>query len=469
MEKCDFYILKMVEKCDKILFRGEKMKRLKRKIDKYLIEWKKNSNRLPLIIKGARQIGKTNAIRNFGENNYKTFIEINFVLNPEFKTIFDRSFSVDEIVKEITLRRPEIEIIPKETLIFFDEMQECVSTATSLKAFKEDGRFDVICSGSLMGINYKKIESNSVGNKEDYVLHSMDFEEFLWAKGYKEEVIDDMLNSMIKLEPLSSTMYDVMLENFKEYMIIGGMPAIVSCFIENKNFSGILKMQQQILLDYEEDITKYAEGLDQSKILTVYKNIPVFLGNENKKFQISKIQNGARNREYIGVLDWLDRAGIINICYSLNQVCLPLKGNYNPNNYRIYFGDSGLLIGSLDEEAQDDLRKNQNFNTYKGAIFENVVADMLVKQGYNLYFYKNEKGTIEMDFFIRDDNSLIPIEVKANDNSTVSLKNLIDSGNYKDIKYGIKLCNKNIGFNGKFYTFPYFMTFLLKRYLKNKK
>lgn len=445
------------------------MKRLKRKIDKYLIEWKKKSNRLPLIIKGARQIGKTNAIRNFGENNYKTFIEINFALNPEFKTIFDRSFNVDEIVKEITLRRPEIEIIPKETLIFFDEMQECVSTATSLKAFKEDGRFDVICSGSLMGINYKKIESNSVGNKEDYTLHSMDFEEFLWAKGYKEEVIDDMLNSMIKLEPLSSTMYDVMLENFKEYMIIGGMPAIVSSFIENKNFSGILKMQQQILLDYEEDITKYAEGLDQSKILTVYKNIPAFLGNENKKFQISKIQNGARNREYIGVLDWLDRAGIINICYSLNQVCLPLKGNYNPNNYRIYFGDTGLLIGSLDEEAQDDLRKNQNFNTYKGAIYENVVADMLVKQGYNLYFYKNEKGTLEMDFFIRDDNSLIPIEVKANDNSTVSLKNLIDSGNYKDIKYGIKLCNKNIGFNGKFYTFPYFMTFLLKRYLKNKK
>lgn len=469
MEKCDFYMLKMPEKCDKLLFRGEKMKRLKRKIDKYLIEWKKKSNRLPLIIKGARQIGKTNAIRNFGENNYKTFIEINFALNPEFKTIFDRSFNVDEIVKEITLRRPEIEIIPKETLIFFDEMQECVSTATSLKAFKEDGRFDVICSGSLMGINYKKIESNSVGNKEDYTLHSMDFEEFLWAKGYKEEVIDDMLNSMIKLEPLSSTMYDVMLENFKEYMIIGGMPAIVSSFIENKNFSGILKMQQQILLDYEEDITKYAEGLDQSKILTVYKNIPAFLGNENKKFQISKIQNGARNREYIGVLDWLDRAGIINICYSLNQVCLPLKGNYNPNNYRIYFGDTGLLIGSLDEEAQDDLRKNQNFNTYKGAIYENVVADMLVKQGYNLYFYKNEKGTLEMDFFIRDDNSLIPIEVKANDNSTVSLKNLIDSGNYKDIKYGIKLCNKNIGFNGKFYTFPYFMTFLLKRYLKNKK
>ena len=444
------------------------MERLKRKIDKYLIEWKSNSNRLPLIIKGARQIGKTNAIRNFGENNYKKFIEINFVLNPEFKTIFDRTFNVDEIIKEITLRDPKIEIVPNDTLIFFDEMQECVSAATSLKSFREDGRFDVICSGSLMGINYKQIESNSVGNKEDYILHSMDFEEFLWAKGYKENVIEDMLNCMIKLEPLSNTMYDVMLNNFKEYMITGGMPAIVSSFIENKNFSGILKMQQQILLDYEEDITKYAEGLDQSKILTVYKNIPVFLGNENKKFQITKIQDGARNREYMGVLDWLDRAGIVNICYSLDQVCLPLKGNYNPSNYRIYFGDTGLLIGSLDEETQEDLRKNQNFNTYKGAIYENVIADMLVKQGYNLYFYKNEKGTLEMDFFIRDSDSLIPIEVKANDNATISLNNLIDNDNYKDVKYGIKLCNKNIGFNGKFYTFPYFMAFLLKRYLREK-
>lgn len=442
------------------------MERLKRKIDNFLLEWKNNPDRLPLIIKGARQIGKTNAIRNFGENNYKVFIEINFILNPEFKSIFDKSFNVDEIIKEITLRRPELEVVPRETLIFFDEMQDCVSVATALKSFREDGKYDVICSGSLMGINYKKIESNSVGNKEDYTLHSMDFEEFLWAKGYKEEIIDDMLSHMIKIEPLSDTMYDVMLENFKDYMVVGGMPAIVSNYIKNKNFSGVLKMQQQILLDYEEDITKYALGLDQRKILTVYRNIPVFLGNENKKFKITKIQKGARNREYIGVLDWLDRAGIVNICYSLDQLCLPLKGNYNPNNYRIYFGDTGLLIASLDEEAQDDLRKNQNFNTYKGAIYENVIADMLVKQGYNLYFYKNEKGTLEMDFFIRDKDSLVPVEVKANNNSTISLNTLIESDNYKDIKYAIKLCNKNIGFNGKFYTFPYFLTFLLKRYIK---
>lgn len=444
------------------------MPRLRRKIDDYLIKWKNNKNHMPLIVKGARQIGKTNAIRNFGNNEYDTFIEINFAFNEEFKDIFEEGFNVDNIIKKITIKIPDAQMIPNNTLIFFDEMQECVSVATSLKAFREDGRFDVICSGSLMGINYNEIESNSVGNKEDYIMHSMDFEEFLWAKGYKEEQINEFLEYMKDTKPLPKTYYDVMLSHFKDYMILGGMPAIVNQFIENKNFSGVLGMQKQILLDYEEDITKYAGGLDKTKILSAYKKIPIFLGNENKKFQISKISKGSRNREYVGVVQWLVNSGIVNICYSLDKLELPLKGNYNPDNYRLYFADTGLLIGSLEEEAQDDLRKNQNFNTYKGAIYENIIGDMLVKEGYDLFFYKNKKGTVEMDFFVRDTTSLIPVEVKSNDSSTPSLNNLINSDKYKDIKYGIKFCNKNIGFNGKFYTFPYFLTFLLKRYLKEK-
>ena len=445
------------------------MERLKRKIDNYLIEWKKSTNKLPLIVKGARQIGKTNAIRNFGQNNYKTFIEINFALQPQFKTIFEEGFEVDNIIKNITLKMPDIELNAHDTLIFFDEMQECVSTATSLKAFKEDGRYDVICSGSLMGINYKEIESNSVGNKEDYTMRSLNFEEFLWAKGYSNEQIEDLYNHMIEIKPLGNMQYNVMMSSFKEYMIVGGMPAIVSRFAQNKNFSGILKMQQQILLDYEEDITKYAGGLDKTKILNCYRKVPVFLGNENKKFQISKIADGARNREYVGVVEWLENAGIVNVSYAMEQATLPLKGNYNPDNYRLYFADTGLLIGSLDEEVQEDLRNNENMNTYKGALYENIVSDMLVKEGYNLYFFKDDSKKIEMDFMVRDINSLVPIEVKANDNATISLNNLINNKSYKDIKYGIKLCNKNIGFNGKFYTFPYFLTFLLKRFLKEKK
>jgi len=444
------------------------MELLKRKIDKFLVEWKKSKDKKPLIVKGARQIGKTESIRHFAKNNYKSIIEINFILQKQFQDIFDDGFEVDTIIKNISLRNPNLEFIPGETLIFFDELQACINCATSLKSFNQDGRYDVICSGSLMGINYNEIESNSVGNKEDYEMNSMDFEEFLWAKGYSEEQIESLYKNMVNITPLSTTELSVMFENFKEYMIIGGMPAIVNMFIKNNNYSGTLKMQSQILLDYEEDITKYAGGLDQAKILNVYRKIPVFLGNENKKFQISKVEMGARTREYVGTIDWLNNAGIINICYCLQQPELPLKGNYNPDNYRIFFRDTGLLIGSLDEEVQEDLRNNKNFNTYKGAIYENIVADMLVKQGYNLYFYKNEKGTIQMDFFLRDKDSLIPVEVKANDGATVSLNNLIESEKYKDIKYGIKLCYKNIGFNGKFYTFPYFLTFLLKRYLKEK-
>lgn len=444
------------------------MERLKRKIDQYLIDWKNDEYKMPLIVKGARQIGKTDAIENFAKNNYKSIIEINFAIQKQYHDIFDDGYEVDSILKNISLKNPNFKFIPGETLIFFDELQACINCATSLKSFNQDGRFDVICSGSLMGINYKEIESNSVGNKIDYNMYSMDFEEFLWAKGYKKEQIEDLYNCMLKLKPLSNIQYDVMMSNFKEYMIIGGMPAIVNKFITQKNYSGTLEMQKQILLDYEEDITKYANGLDQGKILSVYRKIPTFLGNENKKFQISKVEDGARSREYIGTVEWLDNARIINISYCMDKPELPLGGNYNPDNFRLYFGDTGMLIGSLDEEVQEDLRYNKNFNTYKGAIYENIVGDMLVKQGYKLYFYKNEKGTIEMDFFIRDKDYLIPVEVKANDNATVSLNNLIDSEKYKDIKYGIKLCNKNIGFNGKFYTFPYFLTFLLKRYLKEK-
>ncbi|MBR3974287.1 MAG: ATP-binding protein [Clostridia bacterium] len=444
------------------------MSRLIRKTDTFLLEWKNKTDRLPLIVKGARQIGKTEAISHFARGNYKSVIEINFALQKQFKDIFDDGFDVDTIIKNISLKNPEFEFPAGETLFFFDEIQDCINCATSLKAFKTDGRFDVICSGSLMGINYNEIESNSVGYKEDYEMHSLDFEEFLWAKGYKPEQIEELFQKLITTTPLSDTQYSVMLENFREYMVLGGMPAVVFSFVTQKNYSGTLKLQRQLLLDYEEDITKYAAGLDKGKILDIYRKIPVFLGKDNKKFQISKIRTGARNRDYVGTVEWLKNAGIVNVCYCLSSLELPLKGNYNPDNYKIYFRDTGLLIGSLDEEVQEDLRFNKNFNTYKGALYENIVADMLVKQGYGLYFYRNEKATVEMDFFVRDANSLIPVEVKANDASTPSLNSLIEKESFEDIKYGIKLANKNIGFNGKFYTIPYFLTFMLKRFLKEK-
>ena len=441
---------------------------LKRKIDDFLAQWKNNPNKMPLIVKGARQIGKTESIRNFARNNYKHIIEINFVLQKQFKDIFDDGFEVDTIIRNISLRRPDFEFVAGETLIFFDELQDCMNCATSLKSFRLDGRYDVICSGSLMGINYNEIESNSVGNKEDYEMYSMDFEEFLWAKGYKQEQIEDLFWHMTTLTPLSEVELEVMFDNFREYMVLGGMPMIVNSFVTNKNYSGTLKMQRQILLDYEEDITKYAGGLDKGKILNVYRKIPVFLGKDNKKFQISKVAKDARSREYAGTVDWLSDAGIVNLCYCMALPELPLKGNYNPENFKIYFSDTGLLIGALDEEAQEDLRNNKNFNAYKGAIYENIVGEILVKQGLPLYFYRNEKSTVEMDFFVRDKDSLIPIEVKAIDGATASLNNLIDKDKYGDIRFGIKFGYKNIGYNGKFYTFPYFLAIFIKNFLKER-
>lgn len=438
---------------------------LKRKIDAYLVAWKSNPDKKPLIVKGARQIGKTRSIEQFVKHNYKSVIQINFVEQKKYKAIFDDGFEVDTILKNISLLNPEFKFIPGATVFFFDELQACPNCATSLKFFKLDGRFDVICSGSLMGINYKEIESNSVGYKEDYEMHSMDFEEFLWAKGYSDELVEDLYQHMLDIRPLSTLQMDTLFALFRDYVTIGGMPEVVNTYIKNKNFSGTFAIQQQLLKDYEEDITKYVEGLDKAKVKAVYNHISAFLAKENKRFQITKIGRNARNRDYIGCVEWLADAGVVNICYCMNHPELPLKGNYDPKMYKVYYKDTGLLIASLDEEAQEDLRANKNLGTYKGAIYENIVADMLVKQGYPLYYYSNDRPPIEMDFFVRDTDSLIPIEVKANDGATASLNNLLKEDKYPDIKYGIKLGYKNIGYNGKFYTFPYFLTFLLKRFL----
>lgn len=444
-------------------------KLLKRKIDKYLTDWKNRPDRKPLIIKGARQIGKTRSVEGFAGQNYASVIEINFIEQKKYREIFNDGFEVDAILKNISLLNPELKFIPGNTIFFFDELQACPNCATSLKFFKLDGRFDVICSGSLMGISYNEIESNSVGYKEDYEMHSMDFEEFLWAMGYNDEFTADLLSHMLDVRPLSELQMDTLMSLFRDYVIIGGMPEVVSTYVRNKNFSGTLDIQRQLLKDYEEDITKYVEGLDKAKVKAVYNHISTFLAKENKRFQITKIARNARNRDYMGCVEWLADAGVVNVCYCLNLPELPLKGNYDPKMYKIYFKDTGLLIASLDEEAQEDLRANRNLGTYKGAIYENIVGDMLVKQGYRLFYYHSDRPALEMDFFIRDADSLIPVEVEANGGATASLNRLLNDDKYNDVKYGIKLGYRNIGFNGKFYTFPYFLTFLLRRFVAESK
>lgn len=442
------------------------MRYLKRKIDWYLEEWRQDEHRKPLIVKGSRQIGKTESIRNFGEKHYENVIEINFVEEPKYKKIIADGYKTADLIRNISRIDPAKQFVEGKTLLFFDELQEFPEIATALKFFEQDGRFDVICSGSLLGIHYGRIESNSVGYKTDYEMHSLDFEEFLWAKGYDTDFIEGMLAHMIQQQPFNETELSVCNALFLDFCILGGMPAVVREYIEKDSFEGSLAIQRQLLTDYEEDIRKYAVGIDQTRILNVFRQIPIQLAKENKKFQISKVASGARFKDYRGCIEWLSDTGIVNVCYCMKYPELPLKGNFDETKYKLYFADSGLLVAMLDEEAQEDLRANRNLGVYKGALYENVVGDALVKSGYGLYYYKRDNSTLEEDFFVRTAKELIPVEVKATNGRAKSLRTLIESDKYEDIHYGIKLINGNIGFDGQIYTFPYFCAFLLKQYLK---
>ena len=438
---------------------------LKRKIDAFLSEWKANPDKKPLIVKGPRQVGKTESIQRFAAENYTSVITINFVEEPKYKMITADGYKTADIIKNISRIDPSKRFIEGETLIFFEELQEFPDIATALKFFKIDGRFDVICSGSMLGLNYRKIESNSVGYKTDYEMFSLDFEEFLWAGGYDDAFIDDMLTHMRTLTPFNELELSVCGELFLNYCILGGMPAVVREFIEKGTFEGSLETQRQLIADYKEDIRKYADGMDQTRILNVFQHIPVQLAKDNKKFQISKVASGARFRDYRGCIEWLNDAGMVNICYCLNFPELPLKGNYDETKYKLYFADSGLLVAMLDEEAQEDLRANKNLGVYKGALYENVIGEALVKAGYQLYYYKREDSTLEQDFFVRTASALIPVEVKAQRGTAKSLRTLITSDKYEDIHYGIKFTAGNLGFSDAIYKLPYFCEFLLKRYL----
>ena len=438
----------------------------KRKIDEFLADWKNNHSRKPLIIKGARQIGKTESILHFAHENYENVVYINFVLDKKYTTIVNDGYDVETVVKNITLINPSTKFIQDKTLIVFDEIQEYPDIATSLKAFNLDKRYDVICSGSMLGINYKKIHSNSVGSKTDYEMFSMDFEEFLWAKGYEDTAINSILEHMISLTPFSETELSVYKSLFLDYCVLGGMPDVIKGYIKTGTFSQSLEIQGQIRLDYEEDVRKYAEGLDQAKIISVYRSIPAQLAKENKKFQFSIIDKKARSREYTGCIEWLIDAGVVTECNCLNYPELPLKGNVDKSKYKLYYPDTGLLISALDEEAQEDLRVNKNLGVYKGALYENFVAEAFVKQGLGLFYYKKDNSTLEEDFFVRSKNELIPVEVKSNNDSSKSLTALIKSDRYADIKHGIKLGDFNVGVANNIYTFPYFCAFMLKAYLQ---
>ena len=443
---------------------------MRRKVYDELIKWKKESNgKVALLIDGARRIGKSYIAEQFAKENYKSYILIDFnKVGKDVKELFDNYLDNLDMFFMYLSSYYKTDLYERDTLIIFDEVQLYPRARSAIKYLVADGRYDYIETGSLISIK-KNVEDILIPSEERHLnMYPMDFEEFLWAKGYDDTQIADLLKHMILQKPFGQTQFEVYKKLFLDYCILGGMPAVVRQYIETNSFSNTLEIQNQIRLDYEEDIRKYAQGLEQTKIASVYRNIPVQLAKENKKFQYNKLGKNARSREYTGCIDWLKDAGVISICYCLHFPELPLKGNYDENKFKLYYPDTGLLISTLDEEAQDDLRANKNLGIYKGALYENFVAEAFLKQGLGLYYYKKENATLEEDFFVRTKDALIPVEVKANKNSSKSLNQLISNKNYSDIHYGIKLGDSNIGFENNIYTFPYFCAFLLKRYLKKQ-
>ena len=438
---------------------------LKRKIDKYLFDWKTNPNHKPLIIKGARQVGKTKSIENFAKRNYESIVEINFAEDPVYKQIVENGYSAEAVIKNISRINPGARFIKGKTLIFFDEIQEFPDIATSLKFFSLDGNYDVICSGSLLGIHYKEISSISVGYKTEIEMRSLDFEEFLWALGYDDSVKEDILSHMRSFTPFSPEVLKIYNDLFLDYCIIGGMPDVVKDFVSNKTFENTIEMQRQIVIGYEADIRKYAVGLDKARITNVFRSVPFQLGKENKKFQISKVRSGAKFADYRGSFEWLEDAGIVNVSRALQTPNLPLKGNVIENCFILYYADNGLLLSQLDDEAQMDFRQNKNLDVYKGGLFESIIGEALVKSGYDLHYYKKENSTLQEEFFVRYKDYLVPIEVKAGNNNAKSLSTLIKSDNYPEIRFGIKIVKGNVGYDYNICTFPHFCAFLIKDFL----
>lgn len=440
---------------------------LRRKFMDVLLAWKERNDRLPLIVKGARQVGKTACIREFAEGRYASVVEINFALRPEFKAIIHDGYAVASLIRNISLIEPEFKFIEDNTLIFFDEIQDFPEIATSFKSFAEDGRFDVVSSGSLLGIQLKRIESISVGYQETATMRSMDFEEFLWARGYTENQLEDLYAHLVDVAPFGVAVTDTFDRHFLDYCVLGGMPEVeANYFAKGGTFEGFAAVQRRIVEDYRSDVRKYAEGLDPQRIISVFDSIPAQLAKENKKFQLSKIEKGARYKDYWGCVEWLQDAGIITLCRAMDFPELPIAAHLDASRYKLYMSDSGLLLSRLDEESQSDVRIRRNLGTWKGGLFENIIAEALVKSGVEPAYYKKENSTLEIDFLLRSGDDLVPVEVKAENTKAKSLRTLIDSDNYKDIRWGVKLVHGNIGFERNVLTLPHWIAFMLKRLLK---
>lgn len=439
---------------------------IKRKMYKYLINWKQKKDKSALIIKGARQVGKSYLVREFGRNEYESYIEINFLKNPLYKNIFKGDLSAEEIFKRLSAYIPNLKIISFKTLLFLDEIQVCAEARTAVKFLVEDGSVDVISSGSLLGLSYLEDDDKNVteptslpvGYEEQITMYSLDFEEFLWAKGYNDDAIAYLKDFYISNKEVPKELNDKYLELFREFMIVGGMPEVVQTFIDTNNFQEASKIQGKILADYQDDISKHAKGQEKIKVRQCYDSIPKQLAKEYKKFQYSVVEKGKTSKKYGGSIKWLCDSSLVNKCSNVNEAYIPLLAYEMDDQFKLYLNDTGLLLYLYGPETKLAILNNTLKGNAKGGIYENIISESLLKRGYKLYYYKTQNSSMEIEFVIEKNGEVIPIEVKAGNDSTPSLNSFI---NKYHPKVSYKFVNGNVGFLDGKKTLPHYMVMFI--------
>lgn len=435
---------------------------LKRKIEKTLLNWLNTENRNPLILKGCRQCGKTFSVLQFAQQHYKHVVYLNFFENPDYRTIFEGSLKVDDVVLMMSaFVGANVRFIPHETVIVLDEIQECPRARAALKFFKLDGRFDVLATGSLLGISGYRSEDYSVpvGYETIIDMFPLDFEEFLWANGIEDALIALLKQCLEEERPVPEALHQRMRDLLLQYVVVGGMPHIVDQFIKEKNVAFVREEQKLLIRSFEDDMVKYAQGADKSRIRECFESIPKQLARDNKKFQFSLIKKTARSNQYVGSLQWLEDTGLIRRCYNLTLPELPLEGNACHDKFKVYMADTGLFVGMLEDGTERDILQGDLFG-YKGAIFENLVADFFIKMKRPLYYFRKDSG-LEIDFIMCYKGEAVLLEVKTKSGNTKSTRTILKHPEKYHVHSAIKLGDYNVGRREQLLTLPLYMGFLL--------
>lgn len=435
---------------------------LKRKIEKTLLNWLNTENRNPLILKGCRQCGKTFSVLQFTQQHYKHVVYLNFFENPDYRAIFEGSLKVDDVVLMMSaFVGANVRFIPHETVIVLDEIQECPRARAALKFFKLDGRFDVLATGSLLGISGYRSEDYSVpvGYETIIDMFPLDFEEFLWANGIEDSLIALLKQCLEEERPVPEALHQRMRDLLLQYVVVGGMPHIVDQFIKEKNVAFVREEQKLLIRSFEDDMVKYAQGADKSRIRECFESIPKQLARDNKKFQFSLIKKTARSNQYVGSLQWLEDTGLIRRCYNLTLPELPLEGNACHDKFKVYMADTGLFVGMLEDGTERDILQGDLFG-YKGAIFENLVADFFIKMKRPLYYFRKDSG-LEIDFIMCYKGEAVLLEVKTKSGNSKSTSTILKHPEKYHVHSAIKLGDYNVGRREQLLTLPLYMGFLL--------